>query len=791
MCAGILLSQADEIFLRAPDSCTILIQMKQIYILFLCVLSSSLLFAQSRKGKVFDADTKEPLSGATIKTLQTVSQSAADGSFLIPQESNEVEISFTGYFTQKVSTDQLHIALIKNSNDMQEVVVSANRTLQKRTEAPIAIATINKQIIEDTRAQRLDFLLNKVSGVFMVNLGNEQHEMSIRQPMTTKSLFLYLEDGIPVRTTGVYNHNALLEMNLPAARSIEVIKGPSSALYGSEAIGGAVNIITQGAPAFASGQVSVQMNDNGYKRTDLQAGTSFGKWGVIVSGYYADKRNAHIEYSDFSKKAITVRSDYRPTDKTTWTNTFALVDYYSNMSGSIDSIKFARKDYTSLQTFTYRKVYALRYKSMLNHQWSDNSSTNAAILYRDNAVGQNPAYSIASTANPVKFKGQINNNSFSTYALFVTHIQKINWLQSKLIAGASIDYSPQGYQAKFISINKDLNSGKFVSYDAPAIDSFLSKYKTGIINLASYIDYELSPAKNLKLVLAVRYDAFQYYFINNVPSSASVSTASTVNRFGRLTPKVGLTYNFRRVGVYANYSQGYVPPQLTELYSSAKVAPYLLPQTFSNYEIGGWIALKGNKLYMDWSLYRMDGTNEIISVKQPDNSYINENAGSTKHTGIEYGITYKPVNDLSIRFSGTNARHTFVNNVVKGVDYNGKEMSGAPRFTSNAEITYKPSFFKGFRIAAEWQHQGEYFMDDLNQHTYKGFDIVNFRMGYQWQGLEVWVNALNATNLYYSVFSSKNSTSNGSSSYSYSLGDPREITLGIGYRFGRKATSHK
>ena len=37
----------------------------------------------------------------------------------------------------------------------------------------------------------------------MVSLGNEQHQMSIRQPMTTKSLFLYLEDGIPVRTTGL------------------------------------------------------------------------------------------------------------------------------------------------------------------------------------------------------------------------------------------------------------------------------------------------------------------------------------------------------------------------------------------------------------------------------------------------------------------------------------------------------------------------------------------------------------------------------------------------------------
>jgi outer membrane receptor protein involved in Fe transport len=735
---------------------------------------------------VYDADTGEPLAGATIRAGTLTFQSGIDGSFSFPPGEDMVRVSFSGYITQEAGIDHPDIGLRRNTDQMQEVVVSANRTAEKRTEAPIAIATINKQTIEDTKAQRLDQLLNKVSGVFMVSLGNEQHEMSIRQPMTTKSLFLYLEDGIPIRTTGVYNHNALLEMNLPAAKSIEIIKGPSSALYGAEAIGGAVNVITQSAPVFPSGQVSIQMNDRGYKRADFQAGSTFGKWGIIASGYYADKRNGPIEYSDFHKGAISVRSDYRPNEKTTWTNTLALIDYYSDMSGSIDSIKFAKKDYTSLQTFTYRKTYSVRYKSMLSKEWSDNSKTSVALLYRDNSVAQNPAYTISSTADPTRFNGQINDNSFNTYALFVTHAQTLNWWRSKLIAGASMDYSPQNYYARFISVNKDLASGKYVSYEAAAADSFLSKYKTGIINLASYLDYECSPVRNLKFVIALRYDAFQYYFINNVPGSGSVSTASTVNRFDRFTPKLGFTYNYRNIGFYANYSQGYVPPQLTELYSSVKVAPYLLPQTFFNYEVGGWASLLKNKIYLDWSLYRMNGNNEIISVRQSDNSYINENAGSTRHTGIEYGITFRPAEGLSIRFSGTNAKHEFVNNIVKGVDYSGREMSDAPRFTSNAEIVYRPSFIKGFRIGVEWQHQGKYFMDDLDQYTYPGFDVINLRSGYRFKSFECWINMLNATNLYYSVLSSKNATANGNSAYSYSLGDPRELTVGLAYHFGKR-----
>src|SRR5688500_9339736 len=132
---------------------------------------------------------------------------------------------------------------------LEEVVVTANREGVRRSLAPVAITSISSNTIKYAKATSIDQLLNKVSGVYMVNLGNEQHQMSIRQPMTTKSLFLYLDDGIPIRTSGLFNHNALLEINMASVKSIEVIKGPSSSMYGSEAIGGGVNFISQAPSA--------------------------------------------------------------------------------------------------------------------------------------------------------------------------------------------------------------------------------------------------------------------------------------------------------------------------------------------------------------------------------------------------------------------------------------------------------------------------------------------------------------------------------------------------------------
>jgi len=734
-------------------------------------------------GKVFDAITKEPIQGAVVSAVSNKTISKENGSFSFQATGRSITINAVGYDSKtiEISNKNLAISLSPSQKILDQVVVTANRTNEKRTEAPIAISIINKQTIDEAKAQRIDAVLNKVSGVYMVNLGNEQHEMSIRQPMTTKSLFLYMEDGMPIRTTGVYNHNALLEMNLPAAKSIEVIKGPSSALYGGEAIAGAVNIITQAAPAYTGGNISTQFNNTGYKRVDGQIGSTIGKWGLLATGYYAIRKEGPVEHTDFNKTSISLRSDYKANDHLTWTNTLAYIDYYSDMTGALDSTKYFQKNFSSLQSFTFRSVYALRYKSILSQQWNSNSATSISFLLRDNSVKQNPSYSIGSTSIATVFKGQINDNSFKTNSLIAQHVQKFAWLKSKLVVGASIDFSPQSYYAKFISITKDLALNKYVSYTQKTPDSLLSNYTTNISNLATYINYELYPFIGFKIVAALRYDAFKYDYSNLLQTGAP----SSVTNYNRVTPKLGFTYNIKGIGFYGNYSEGYVPPQITELFSSS-IVPYLAPQTFKNYEFGGWLAISGNKLYADWSLYNLRGTNEIISVKLPDGTTQNQNAGETEHRGIEYGINYQPNTQWHFRFSGTNAKHTYINNIVKGVNYNGKEINGAPHFIANAEISYKPIFLKGCSIGAEWQHQNKYFMDDLNNFTYNGFDIANIRIAYKIKKAEVWINALNALNAYYAVYAtSAPATAIGVNNKTYNMGDPRELTIGLSYKFGK------
>lgn len=154
-------------------------------------------------------------------------------------------------------------------NPLTTVIVTANKLQQRRIESPIAIALITPEVIAKTKANRIDFLLNKVSGVYMPTIGNEQHMMAIRQPISLKGLYLYLEDGIPIRTSGLFSNNALIEINASATHSIEVIKGPASALYGAEAIGGVVNFLTKSGTSKPVIEFNTQANNLGLKRLDL------------------------------------------------------------------------------------------------------------------------------------------------------------------------------------------------------------------------------------------------------------------------------------------------------------------------------------------------------------------------------------------------------------------------------------------------------------------------------------------------------------------------------------------
>ena len=149
-------------------------------------------------------------------------------------------------------------SLLAQTVSLGEVTVTGTREGQLVAETPATVGLIKESALREAKPTHPADVMGQVAGVWVNVTGGEGHQTAIRQPLTTSPVYLFLEDGIPTRSTGFFNHNALYEVNLPQAGGIEVSKGPGSALYGSDAIGGVVNVLTRTPPRKAEVEASIE-----------------------------------------------------------------------------------------------------------------------------------------------------------------------------------------------------------------------------------------------------------------------------------------------------------------------------------------------------------------------------------------------------------------------------------------------------------------------------------------------------------------------------------------------------
>ena len=771
-----------------------------IIIALIAVVNSS--YSQSFKGKLIDELTNEPIIGAIVqlknKEIKTLSDYKGffnlEGNF---NENDSIVFSIYGYENLIVKYDHgSKVYSMKYSVlQLEPITVTGNRKESSRENTPVAISKLTPKQIDETKATSVFEIINKTPGVNMVNLGNEQHMMSIRQPMNTNSYFLYLEDGIPVRPLGVFNHNALLEINQFTINSIEVVKGPVSSVYGAEAIGGVVNFISQKPTAIPSAKVGLQFDQFGYKRLQFGAGGKIKKFGIYVGGITSQQTNSWMTFSDYQKTSVNVRMDYQFSEKTRLIGSVVYSDYYSDMSGSVDSIAFYNRTYKSTTDFTYRKSKAMRSRLTFEHDWKNGSNSSVTMFQRKNELGQNPSYAISWKSKKTVASGQINSSDFESYGVIAQHVQKIKFLKSELIVGATYDYSPTDYWAYKLDLFADLRSDSLsveqYRIDKERPDIKLSEYNAIIQNYGAYGQYTFSPIKNLKISFGGRFDVMSFTY-NNLLANTSGEKA-----YQKFTPKVGATYKIKSTsGIYANYAQGFSPPGLTSIFrakpNTNPVEFYynLESATFDNYEVGGWISLFKQKLLMDFSIYQMNGKNELLNIKQPDNSTDYQSAGKTLHQGVEFGLSFKPTSEYTFRFGGTYAIHKFIDFKVSDKvtdairDYNGKFMPSAPNAIWNTEFSYYPKYVKNLRASIEWQFVSSYYQNQINTVKYDGYNLFNFRIGYKWKGVEVYTNIMNLTDVLYATNVTRGNFSTSTSTYTASA--PRTFLMGIQYNFSGK-----
>ncbi|WP_418644690.1 TonB-dependent receptor plug domain-containing protein [Tenacibaculum insulae] len=147
-------------------------------------------------------------------------------------------MSFTAFSQQKIESEKEDITI----NDLDEVIVTATRTARQLASIPMPVTLISKEQLIKSGSVRLKDILLEQTGITLVSDFGGSEGVQLQGVAADYTLILI--DGVPIvgRTSGNIDLNRLTVNNI---KQIEIVKGPSSSLYGSEAIGGVINIITE------------------------------------------------------------------------------------------------------------------------------------------------------------------------------------------------------------------------------------------------------------------------------------------------------------------------------------------------------------------------------------------------------------------------------------------------------------------------------------------------------------------------------------------------------------------
>ena len=246
--------------------------LKYSYALFIGLLCTCFSYAQNTlSGKVVDQDTQSPLVGATvvINDLHVRTQTDASGNYNvanIPASSYEVEVLQSGYksFSETVNikgATKQDFAMSKTATEISEVVITGSSKATQIKKSPLPIVTINKDYLITNASTNIIDGIAKLPGISAVSTGPNVSKPYIRGLGFNRILTLY--DG--VRQEGQqWGDEHGIEVDEYGINRIEVIKGPASLMYGSDALAGVVNLIptTAGPLNSVSGSAITEYQTN-------------------------------------------------------------------------------------------------------------------------------------------------------------------------------------------------------------------------------------------------------------------------------------------------------------------------------------------------------------------------------------------------------------------------------------------------------------------------------------------------------------------------------------------------
>lgn len=675
---------------------------------------------------------------------------------------------------------------------LEPVTVTGTRENALLSETPAAIGIIASASVRETDPLHPGQILGQIPGVAIAVTNGEGHTTAIRQPFTTSPVYLFLEDGVPIRATGFFNHNALYEVNLPMAGGIEVVRGPGTALYGSDAIGGIINILSRAPTPVTHAEVTGELGSFGTWRGTVSGGSTLGEAGAFQTDLNATHTDGWRDHTAYDRKSANLRIDQQAGNGATL-KTIVGVSKIDQQTGANSPLPLA--DYLNDPTLNrfpigFRHVSAVRIST--EYEQPLGSSLLSFIPYfRDNAMELNGTYNLSSDP-------RIETTHNVSYGLMAKWRKNFAPLRTRVIVGADVDYSPGSRQEDNLLVTRS-GTGASAFYSAYTIGTRIYDYRVTFRSLSPYVHTEFSPTDRLRITAGLRYDTLGFDMENRLPGGTVQASVLGVTkyygqipdddrRFSRASPKLGATYALApHTHLYASYNFGFRVPSESQLYRAgndvtaaraaerAQLALGLKPIKANQVEIG----VRGELAKWSYDLVAYDLVKRDDLVSQRDlatDVSVNVNAGRTEHRGIEAGIGGPLGAGLRLDTALSYSRQRYVDWVTATANFDGNDIEAAPKVLANTRLTWRPT--AAAMVQLEWVRIGSYWLEAGNSPAfgkYPGHDLLNLRASYAVnQHLGVFLRIMNATDKRFA-----DSASVSSNTPVFSPGLPRAFYAGV------------
>lgn len=754
------------------------------------------------------------LPGATVTARNTatgLSRSAISGAggeyemARLPAGSYEVDVSLPGFLgesaTVTIGASAASLDLTLSIAPLAETV-NVTRSGGTLASVPNAVAVVGAESLDFTeRKSSLDEALRGIPGLLVQNRRNYGLSggigLSIRAPQPRFGLrgLAIIQDGIPITTADGTTEPG--NVDLGSVRRIEVIRGPSSVLYGNSA-GGVISLFTEiDATRRLTVRPDLQVGSNGYNRQQLRVdghNNSGTRFMGSISRFHTDGWRDHSA-ADIRQTNIVVRQAL--SDRTDISGIFN--HYDAPFAESASFLTAAQSgdprlpaDVTANANPRQARPCMGRFgcsghrsATVAEQNWGESARQGqggvtlehrfaGAQLFRATGWGARRALDAGGVGRVIDLNRRAAGMRSELLGSARAGSTAVEWATGVDVASQNDSRMEFGFMPPFV-IGGTSHRG------ALQIDQ-----QEDVLSAGPFAQVRVSPHARVTLTAGVRYDYYRFRATDRKLDDGDQSGDRTM---GAASPSVGLTVAATpNLNLYGNVATAYETPTTVELSNTPTGAggfnQLLDPERLRSMEIGLRGLVEPARLQYEIAIYRARVLDAFVPFQRADEATYFDNAGETSRNGIELGLNWQPVSRLSTRLAYTSQDFTFRRFVLGANDFSGNLEPGAPPRRLFAGIDYAAPF--GLRSSATVRWVDEFFLTNANDDaaTNWAYTVVDLRFGWdaRWGDVEM-RPFIGIDNLFNERYNSSAITNAFGRRY-YEPSPDREIYVGITFGGG-------